>query len=200
MANYVTGSNDRTPDIAKDIASQDPRIKALTREKEGMMGWDMKSGFAMATGEVIAVTDGDGQFPLSDVAKIYTKLITENLDMAKTYRIKRGDGLYRRILSAVYNFIFSIFFPGLSCHDANSKPKIFKADVLRKMELFSDDWFIDAEIMIQARRLNLKFGEISTQFTKLDSRTSFVKPGAIIEFIINIIRFRIMEFRLQIKK
>ena len=67
------------------------------------------------------------------------------------------------------------------------------------MDLISDDWFIDAEIMIQVRRLKFNFSEISTQFTKLDSRTSFVKPGAIIEFIVNMILFRIREFRFLFK-
>ena len=88
VANYIAGSNDPSPEIARNIANHDSRIKAITQEKAGMMGWDMKSGFQVASGKVIAVTDGDGQFPLSDVGKIYTKLIDENLDMAKTYRIK----------------------------------------------------------------------------------------------------------------
>jgi len=199
VANYVAGSNDRTPDIAKNIANQDPRIKALTREKEGMMGWDMRSGLEISSGKTIAITDGDGQFPLSDIGRVYKKLIEEDMDMVKAYRIKRGDGWYRRLLSTVYNIIFHCFFPGLSCHDINSKPKIFKEEALQKMNLISDDWFIDAEIMIQVRRFKFNFSEISTQFTKLDSRTSFVKPDAIIEFILNMILFRIREFRFPVK-
>jgi glycosyltransferase involved in cell wall biosynthesis len=200
IGNYVAGSNDRTPEIAKEIATLDPRIKALTKEKKGMMGWDMKCGFEKSLGEIIAVTDGDGQFPLSDIGRVYKKLIDENLDMVKTYRIKRGDGWYRRTLSTVYNFIFQVFFPGVSSHDVNSKPKIFKADALHKMDLLSDDWFIDAEIMIQARRLKLNYSEISTQFTKLDTRKSFVKPAAIAEFILNMILYRIREFIRLFKK
>jgi len=200
VGNYIAGSNDRTPSIAKEIATQDPRIKALTIEKKGMMGWDMKCGFENCFGKVIAVTDGDGQFPLDDIGRVYRKLVDEDLDMVKTYRIKRGDGWYRRTLSVVYNTIFHIFFPGISCHDVNSKPKIFKADALQKMDLLSDDWFIDAEIMIQARRLKLNYSEISTQFTKLDSRKSFVKPGAITEFIINMILYRLKEFIFILKQ
>jgi glycosyltransferase involved in cell wall biosynthesis len=199
VGNYTAGSNDRTPQIARDIASQDSRIKALTKEKEGMMGWDMKCGFENVSGKVIAVTDGDGQFPLADVGRVYKKLLAEDLDMVKTFRAKRGDGWYRSTLSAMYNFIFKVFFPGFSCRDVNSKPKVFKADALRKMDLSSEDWFIDAEIMIKARRLKLKFAEIPTQFTKLDSRGSFVKPGAIIEFIVNMILFRLREFRFLFK-
>mgnify|MGYP005640501645 CR=1 FL=1 len=200
IGNYIAGSNDRTPEIAKTIAAQDPRINALTKEKKGMMGWDMKSGFESVSGKVIAVTDGDGQFPLADVGRVYRKLIDEDLDMVKTYRDKRCDGLYRRILSAIYNFIFSIFFPGFPCRDVNSKPKIFKADVLRKFDLLSEDWFIDAEIIIKARRLNIKFAELPTQFKKLDSRGSFVKPSAIIEFIVNMVLFRLREYRYLFKK
>jgi len=165
-----------------------------------MMGWDMKRGLEVATGRAIAITDGDGQFPLKDIALVYKKLIDENLDMVKTYRIKRSDGIYRLILSTVYNMIFKIMFPGFTCCDANSKPKIFKVAALQKMDLKSDDWFIDAEIMILVRRLKLRFAEIPTQFTELSSRHSFVKPIATIEFILNMILFRLREFRYTLKK
>ena len=47
------------------------------------------------------------------------------------------------------------------------------------MNLLSDDWFIDAEIMIQARRLKLNHPEIATQFKKPDSQKSFIKSGDI---------------------
>ena len=68
------------------------------------------------------------------------------------------------------------------------------------MELISDDWFIDAEIMIQVRRLKLNFSEISTRFTKLETRKSYIKPMAIIEFVINMVLFRIREPIFLLKK
>ena len=200
VANYLGGSNDRTPEIAKNLSIQDSRVKVVAKEKKGMMGWDMKSGFEVASGKTIVVMDGDGQFPFTDIKRVYKKLIDEDLDIVKTYRIKRGDGWYRRTLSGVYNFVFHIFFPRFPCHDVNSKPKIFKIDVLRKMELMSDDWFIDAEIMIQVRRLKLNFLEISTQFTKLETRKSYVQPMAIIEFVVNMVLFRIRESIFLLKK
>ena len=119
----------------------------------------------------------------------------ENLDMVKTYRIKRSDGWYRRTLSSAHNIIFTILFPKLPCHDVNSKPKIFKADVLQKMDLLSDDWFIDAEIMIQASRFKARIGEVDTVFHSISSRASFVKPLAILEFLGNLIYYRIKEFK-----
>lgn len=200
VGNYIENSGDRTPEIVKRIAGQDERIKAVAKVKEGMMGWDMRTGLEAATGNIIAVIDGDGQMPLEDVARVYKLLLDEDLDMAKTYREERQDGLYRRTISTVYNMVFRILFPGLHCRDINSKPKIFKRQAFEKMDLKTTDWFTDAEIMIQARRLKLKIGEIPTTFNKILMRPSFVKPFAILEFAFNLISYRMHEFRYWFKK
>ncbi len=75
--------------------------------------------------------------------------------------------------------------------DINSKPKIITRDAYSKMNLKSTDWFIDAEIMIQARALKLKIEKIPVIFSANESRKSFVRFGAIAEFIFNLIRYRI---------
>lgn len=195
VGNYFEGSGDRTPEVVKVLAKKNPRIRSVTLAKEGMMGWDMKSGLRAATGKVLSVIDGDGQMPCEDVVCTYKKLKEEGFDLVKTYRAERDDGLYRLCISAIYNFLFKILFPGLNCRDMNSKPKTLKREAYEKMDLRSDDWFIDAEIMIQARRLKLKVGEVATIFRSIESRPSFVKPRAIFEFLGNLIWYRILEFR-----
>lgn len=195
VGNYIKNSKDATPEIVAGIAGENPRIKFCAQEKKGMMGWDMRSGLALATGNYIAVIDGDNQMPAEDLIKIYEKIKKEKLDMAKTYRTKRGDNLWRKIISYFYNLLFRILFPGLESRDINSKPKIFSRETYEKLNLVSNDWFIDAEIMIQIRRLRLATGEIPTFFRGLDGRKSFVRPAAIFEFIKNLIIFRIKEFK-----
>jgi len=194
VGNYFENSNDKTPDVVKELAKKDTRIKAVTKVKEGMMGWDMKTGLRAATGKSLAVIDGDGQMPPEDVARVYEKLLEEGLDFAKTYRKTRGDGIYRTCISLTYNFLFAVLFPGLKSKDVNSKPKIMKREVYAMMNLESNGWFIDAEIMIQVRRMKLKIGEIPTEFRKINSRLSFVKAQAILEFVVNLIWHRILEF------
>jgi glycosyltransferase involved in cell wall biosynthesis len=159
-----------------------------------MMGWDMRSGLALTDGEYIAVIDGDGQMPVGDLVRVYQKIRDEDFDLVKTYRIKRGDTAWRKIISFFYNLFFHLLFPGLKARDINSKPKIFTRWAFEKFNLKSDDWFIDAEIMIQARRHKLKIGELPTVFLGLSGRRSFVKIKAIFEFIRNLIVYRIIEF------
>ena len=194
VGNYIEGADDQTPEVVQRISDRNPRIKAVVHVKEGMMGWDMKSGFQAATGNKLAVIDGDGQMPCTDVIRVYNLMVEKGYDLVKTVRIKRSDGYYRMFISTVYNLLFKIMFPGISARDMNSKPKIITRELYQKMNLESDGWFVDAEIMIRARRLKIEIGEIETAFHSIDTRPSFVKPLAILEFLANLIWYRIKEF------
>ena len=194
VGNYIEGADDQTPEVVQRISDRNPRIKAVVHVKEGMMGWDMKSGLQAATGNKLAVIDGDGQMPCTDVIRVYNLMIEKEYDLVKTVRIKRSDGYYRMFISTVYNLLFKIMFPGISARDMNSKPKIITRELYQKMNLESDGWFVDAEIMIRARRLKIEIGEIETAFHSIDTRPSFVKPLAILEFLANLIWYRIKEF------
>jgi len=192
VANYNKNetSSDITSVVVKDLAKNDPKLKVVSKVKEGMMGWDMRSGFEAATGKSIAIIDGDGQMPPEDIVKIYKALKSGNYDMAKTYREERYDGIWRVFISRIYNFLLKVLFPKVRVRDANSKPKIFTREALNKLRLTSGDWFIDAEIIIQASHLNFLIKEIPTIFYVNDQRPSFIKFKAILEFIKNLIFYR----------
>ncbi len=199
VGNYREGSGDNTPEVVKELAQQNERIQAVTLKKEGMMGWDMRSGLSRARGNFISVIDGDGQMPYEDIIRCYKKISNENLDLVKTYRDERDDGIYRLIISKIFNSLFKLLFPGLKSRDINSKPKIMRKSVYDAMDLQSNGWFIDAEIMIQARRMKIRVGEIPTVFKNLFSRPSFIKPIAILEFLGNLILHRIAEWKYLFK-
>ncbi len=194
VGNYLESAKDDTPEIVKEIASTRKNVKAVTLPKRGMMGWDARTGMDAASGHFICLIDGDEQMPPEDIIRVYKKIKDENLDFAKTYRIRRYDSFLRRANSRIYNFVFRIMFPGINVRDANSKPKIFTREAYQKMDLKSDDWFIDAEMIIRARKLKFKMGEVPTEFFKNKYRKSYVKVSAVFEFIRNLISTRIGEF------
>src|SRR5688572_24774475 len=176
VANSWPGSGDITPRVVKEIVSSSKRVKGVYKLKKKPyhnMGWDMKHGLAASSGETVAIIDGDGQISARDILKIYKKLKKEKLDLCKIKRISRKDGIYRQTISHIYNMLMFILFPGIKS-DVNGKPKVFTQDVYKKLKLSSNDWFIDAEIMIKARRLKLKVGEINGGFRKNPERKSFI--------------------------
>jgi glycosyltransferase involved in cell wall biosynthesis len=191
VANDFAESKDETIKIVKELAEGKPKVKPVCKIKQGMMGWDMLQGMNVSIGKYICVIDGDGQFPIDSVLKVYNKIKEGDSDLVKTYRNLRHDGLYRVIISSVYNFLFNILFPGMHAKDVNSKPKVLTRESYSRMDLQATDWFIDAEIMIQARKLKLKIEKIPVVFSANESRKSFVRIGAILEFIVNLIKYRI---------
>lgn len=191
VGNYIEDSGDKTKDIVEQIAREDSTFKTVCKPKKGMMGWDMKEGLSCSKGEFLCVIDGDGQFPIESIAQCFQTIRTGSYGLVKTYRKKRNDGYYRKFISTIYNLIFSILYPTMKSKDVNSKPKIFTRDVYERMVLTSDDWFIDAEIMININKLGVKFFEIPIEFNKLLGRSSFVKFSAIFEFTINLFAFRL---------
>jgi glycosyltransferase involved in cell wall biosynthesis len=189
VGNYVEGSDDTTPMVVSKLAERSTNIRTVVRPKRGMMGWDMRMGLDAARGTYIGVIDGDGQFPPESIITCLLKAELEDLDLTKTYRVERDDGIYRRVISAVYNGIFRLLF-GFKVKDINSKPKIIRREKYELLNLQSDDWFADAEIMIRARELGLSIGETPVHFFANDQRGSFVKPGAILEFTSNLLKYR----------
>ncbi len=195
VGNYLPGdTNDQTPAVLKELSAGKPRFVVVAEEKQGMMGWDMRSGLDAARGRHIAVIDGDGQMPMSDVIKVYRVLQVGKYDLVKTFRAQRQDGWYRRTISGYYNFLFRLLYPAAHVfRDINSKPKVMTREAYQKMQLVSNDWFTDAEIMIEALRHDLSVGEVSTVFYKNERRGTFVPVSAIFEFLGNLIYYRFFK-------
>ena len=191
VANYWPDTQDRTPAIVKNLAEQLDHVRCVAEPKQGGMGWDMKMGLDACRGRYIGIIDGDGQYPMESIAACFAKIKADDIDLVKTYRVYRSDGLYRNRISAAYNVVFKLLFPAYrGLRDVNSKPKILKREAYQRMTLHSSDWFLDAEIILQALKLDLRIYELPIRFSGLRGRKSFVHVQTISEFIRNLIAYR----------
>lgn len=194
VGNYVEGALDETPRIVKEIAATNHKIKSVAIKKNGWMGWDARKGLELCTGEIIAIIDGDEQMVAEDITRAYHQLKQSNADIVKSFRKKRYDPWIRRANSYIYNIIFNMLFPGYPIRDVHSKPKMFCRQIYEQLQLTANDWFFDAEIMIQARRHKWKLLEFPTTFYRAPYRKSFVRLSAVFEFAKNLFIARIREF------
>jgi glycosyltransferase involved in cell wall biosynthesis len=190
VANYHAGSDDRTPDIATHYAESHPNVRAVARVMVGGLGWDMHVGFAESRGEIIIVIDGDGENAPGDVLRMYRQMRTEHVDVAKGTRVIREDSVYRRLVSSTYNLLFKLLFWTWDLGDINGKPKGLTRAALDRLDLRSDDWFADAEIVLEARRGGFTITELPVEYHRKSERRSFVRPTAILEFVINMLKHR----------
>jgi glycosyltransferase involved in cell wall biosynthesis len=190
VANQWADRPDPTGRIVEEFAEQHDSVRTVIKDKQGAMGWDMRSGLAAAEGDVMVVIDGDAQNPVDDVLKMYRRMQATGVDVMKGRRIARFDGPYRRVISAIYNLLFSVLFGTRGIWDVNGKPKGLTRAAYEALELESDDWFIDAEMVLSAQRKGLAISELPVVFHRNEERDSFVRPAAILEFLRNMARQR----------
>jgi glycosyltransferase involved in cell wall biosynthesis len=191
VANYSEGQADRTPEVVCALAERLDGVRTVIKPKEGAMGWDMRSGLDAATGDYLVVIDGDAQNPVEDVLRMYGEMRRTGADVMKGRRIARFDGPYRRLVSYVYNSVFMLLFRTQGLWDINGKPKGLTRAAYERMGLKADDWFIDAEIVLAARRAGLQVNELPVVFNRNEERASFVRANAILEFVRNMAHARL---------
>ncbi len=192
VGNYDAGdASDETPQVCAAVSADLSRARAVAEPKRGGMGWDMRSGLGAARGDFLVVIDGDGQNPVDDVLRAYERHRETGADLVIGRRVVRGDGIVRKLVSSVYNRLFALMFGTWDLSDVNGKPKGMTRSALERMQLNADDWFIDAEIVLEARRLGLRIEEFPVRFLENRHRSSFVRWRTVGEFVVNMVKRRL---------
>src|SRR5262249_39383975 len=96
----------------------------------------------------------------------------------------------RKIVSIVYNGVTLVLFGGLSSLDVNGNPKLLPREWLERMRLESKDWFLDAEMMIKAKRLGLPVLEVDVPGHERAGGASKVRASTCGQFMRNLLAYR----------
>jgi len=141
------GSEDRTEEMARQAGADvivEPRVG---------YGRALKTGFANATGEIIATCDADGSYPVDEIPKLLAILEAEGLEFVTTNRLARlerdamsfRNQMGNRILSATTRMLFAI-----NLKDSQSGMWLFRKDLLNRLRLRSDGMAFSEEIKLGA--------------------------------------------------
>lgn len=150
------GSKDATAKLALNLAERDERIRLVRHKRNQGLGAAIRTGLNAARGDFVLYTDADLPFDFKLIPQLLS-LANENR-VVSGYRLNRGEGGRRFILTTVYNFLIWLFF-GLLMRDVNFACKIFPKRFLQTAEFNSAGSFIDVEILLEARRLGLEIIE-----------------------------------------
>ena len=75
VANQWSDRPDPTGRVVEAFATDhEDTVRTVIEDKQGAMGWDMRSGLAAAAGDYLVVIDGDAQNPVDDVLKMYRRM------------------------------------------------------------------------------------------------------------------------------
>lgn len=175
------GSPDRTGEVADELARQHPHVRVIHHEKNRGYGAALKTGFTNAKMDWVFYTDGDNQFDMQELKKFVA--LTPYTDIVSGFRVNKQYSNYRKLTSAVYNFILRVLFD-IRDRDVDCAFKIFRRELFDRIVIESKDAFIDAEIAIKARLLNYTSTEVGvTHLPRLDGVSTGARPSVIFRTI-----------------
>ena len=154
-------STDSTPQLADELAANDPHVKAVHHPVNRKLGGSMKTGYATASGDLILYSDADLPFDMANAAQAIRLLNLYEADIVSAYRFDRtGEGSSRAIYTFFYNLLIRRLF-GVRMRDINFAFKVCRARIFEHVTLKSEGSFIDAELIIRSRKLGyevIQFG------------------------------------------
>jgi glycosyltransferase involved in cell wall biosynthesis len=156
-------STDGTPEIARKAGA-----RVISEPRRGY-GRAYQTGFAAATGDVVATADGDSTYPVEEIPTLVRRLLDGPYDFISCDRLTRLDtnAMTRehRVGNWVLNFALRILFhqalkpTGGALADSQSGMWVFRRSVLERAAPTQDGMPFSEELKIEVLLLGLRFLE-----------------------------------------
>ncbi len=174
-------SKDRTGEIADRLVREVPGVRVIHHEKNTRLGGALRSGFYGATKDLIFYTDADNPIDMNDLKKAIP--LMAEADFITGYRLNRDEPLKRKVYSRCYNWLIRLLF-GLKVRDVNFSFKLVKREVLKKAKLRSMGSFIDAELLVEARKYGFRIREVGIKYyPRVKGESTLATPGVILKIM-----------------
>lgn len=151
------GSTDQTATIVRNLQALNSNIRIIQHQSNQGYGSALQTGIKNCRFEYIFFTDADLQFDLSELHSFLPH--TSKYDVIIGYRFMRQDPLIRILNAKVWNSLVRLFFH-LRIKDINCAFKLFKKEVVQRIEILSKGAMASAEILIKLEQKNIPILEL----------------------------------------
>jgi glycosyltransferase involved in cell wall biosynthesis len=182
------GSPDRTGEVADELARRHAGLRVIHHTKNLGYGAALKTGFTNARNEYIFYTDGDNQFDVGEMVKFVPLVSLGLTDLVIGFRNRKQYSLYRKVTSFTYNLVLQVLFD-LPYRDVDCAFKLVPKSLIDRIDIYSVDAFIDAEILIKAQQLGYSITEVGVNHYLREAGTSGVKTKVILRTIREMVHF-----------
>jgi glycosyltransferase involved in cell wall biosynthesis len=171
------GSTDKTPEILEKLSHDDSHIVYLSYPLKMGKGWGLRKAFAKARGDLIIMMDMDFSIDPEIIYKFLKLKQDADIIIAERYVKKNEMPFFRFFFSRIYNIITRFLF-GLNINDTQSGFKAIKNKVLKNIELKSNGFEIDVELLSKAHKKKFIIKEIPVNYIYREkTKFSLLKHG-----------------------
>lgn len=181
------GSSDGSSEIADQLAASNDFLRVIHLKSNKGIGAALKAGFLAAKYDLIFYTDSDLPVALDCLSRAKVMLVDDQADFVVGRRVGKRESFMRVVYSSVYNGILGRLF-AVKQHDLNCPMKMFRRSLIGQMHLRSEGPFIDAELLLRARKMGFRVAEIDVRSIPRHSGYSkFASPRSIVPTMLKMI-------------
>tara|TARA_Y100000590_G_scaffold274793_1_gene308496 strand:+ start:2905 stop:3588 length:684 start_codon:yes stop_codon:yes gene_type:complete len=186
-------SEDGTKDILKNTI-ENKVSKIIYNEKNYGKGFCLKKGIEASTGEIILVQDADLEYDPKEYEKLINPIKNGHADVVYGSRFIGGEE--KRILFFWHTIanklltLLSNMFTNLNLTDMETCYKVFKSDLIKKVDLQEKGFGFDPEVTAKISKLKPRiyevgisyFGRTYEQGKKIGLKDAFIVLKCIIKY------------------
>ena len=151
------GSDSQTKEIIKNCQNNNLLNEVITLDKNYGKGYALRKGIEKAKGEILVFQDSDLEYDPDDMKKLIEPILDNKADVVYGSRFISNDKGQRILYywHRVANFILTTItniLTNINFSDMETGYKVFKASVIKDLDLKEDSFGIEPEITVKLAR------------------------------------------------
>ena len=153
------GSPDNIIEVVSTMMETRPFLRLVNHGVNKGYGSALRTGFSESRGDLIFYTDGDAQYDIRDLKKLFSKM-SPTVDVVNGYKKSRADGIGRAVIGCTYNLLARIFFR-IPIRDVDCDFRLMRAAAIKLISLEATSGVICTEMIYKLARSGARFDEVA---------------------------------------
>ncbi|NQU73311.1 MAG: glycosyltransferase family 2 protein [Candidatus Omnitrophica bacterium] len=159
-------STDGTKEILQQLAS--PRIKIMYHQKNQGKGAALRTGFKEVTADVVAIQDADLEYDPAEFKEMIAPMQKGKADVVYGTRLtsakpQRAYLFWHKVGNQFITFLTGIMY-NTTLTDIETCYKMFRADLLKELNLKSKSFEIEPELTAKLLKMKLRIYEVPISY------------------------------------
>jgi len=188
------GSTDRSAEIMAELERRHPEVRCFYHERNSGKGAALSTGFRNVQGDVVIIQDADLEYDPGDYGVLLRPIEEGRADVV--YGSRFSGAAYARVhlfWHQVGNSLLTLLsnmFTNLNLTDMETCYKVFRVDVVRRLDIQSRTFAVEPEITAKVAKMRVRVYEVPISYAgrdydegkKIGLMDAFIAVGAIVRW------------------